>query len=451
MILPNIPNKVKVGDEVKAADHNRLLDLVAQLVKQTNAHAPKPSPDVLPRISSGGTTFHTTGKNGGTSANSCAFLPRFVVTETGLDLSFAPTYVFTPNAIDGTVEPFAPELGGTPIANTTGAVPWSRPVHAISSANDYDVYLVTEADWGELIVQTAATDPPTKEKFNQVSKVCEFTVGTVSGNLKVISRRVLTCEHVTIESTSKPACYPIVYNTGTPEAPSWKAKITTCLATDLPGGTVTEVSNPLAALDIETGDKIYLKLSISTAGAVSGLIYEVASSPTNTEWEDGSTGTYYFEVAEIATADNGGLYATQKRNYGIDWMIPAESFSHPFHATLNGSSISLLGGAYQVGATGAWVTVPATAASAGSFAYLVIVQDYTRAVTSVYISVEASPLAAVVIAGDPEVATSNVLLAEVVGGEIIQRRHGNFTLGLWQIDGDVARWTETLVGGIPAT
>lgn len=114
--------------------------------------------------------------------------------------------------------------------------------------------------------------------------------------------------------------------------------------------------------------------------------------------------------------------------------------------------LSVLGGAWQEGATGAWTTIGATAATAGEFAYLVIEQDSDRAITSVSISIEATALDPVVVSGGGT-ATSNVLLAEMltVGDEtkVVQRRHGNFTIGLWQIDGDVVRWPETLVGTIP--
>jgi hypothetical protein len=127
----------------------------------------------------------------------------------------------------------------------------------------------------------------------------------------------------------------------------------------------------------------------------------------------------------------------------------------PFHASRiedgEDSTISVLGGAYQEGAAGAWVVVPPTAATVGNFAYLVIAQDSARAITSVTVSIEAAALTPVVVSGSG--TTSNVPLAEMVtvGDEtkLIQRRHGNFTIGLHQIDGDVVRWPDTLVGTIP--
>ncbi len=117
-------------------------------------------------------------------------------------------------------------------------------------------------------------------------------------------------------------------------------------------------------------------------------------------------------------------------------------------------SMAVLGGAWQEGAVGEWQIVEPTPAEEGVFAYLVIEQDEDRAITSVSISIEAEALDAVVIVPaedpDPETATSNVLLAELDDdGELVQRRHGNFTLGLWQIDGDVVRWPETVIGTIP--
>jgi hypothetical protein len=131
----------------------------------------------------------------------------------------------------------------------------------------------------------------------------------------------------------------------------------------------------------------------------------------------------------------------------------AGAFALPFHASYNAASgkISVLGGAYQVGDDGAWVVLPPTAATTGSFVYLVITQDAARAVTAVSISIVAEALDRIVVSGSG--VTSNVPLAELVTvssvTSLIQRRHGNFTLGLHQIDGDVVRWTDTLVGTIP--
>ena len=123
----------------------------------------------------------------------------------------------------------------------------------------------------------------------------------------------------------------------------------------------------------------------------------------------------------------------------------------PFHVSVAQTTpsvqLSVKGGGYQVGAEGAWVPLEATAASTGSYAYFVIVQDGARAVTSVTVTISATVLADVVISGST--ATSNVLIGRYADGELFQPRHGNFTLNLWQIDGDVVRWTETLAGSIP--
>jgi hypothetical protein len=116
-------------------------------------------------------------------------------------------------------------------------------------------------------------------------------------------------------------------------------------------------------------------------------------------------------------------------------------------------NLSVLGGAYQIGDAGAWVTIPPTAATAGSYAYLVIEQDAARAVASdgVSISIEATALDPVVVSGGT--TTSNVLIAEMITvdgvDELAQRRHGNFTIGIAQIDGDAVRWPVTLAGTIP--
>jgi hypothetical protein len=138
---------------------------------------------------------------------------------------------------------------------------------------------------------------------------------------------------------------------------------------------------------------------------------------------------------------------------------PASSIKLPFAVSqsMDGETVqlSVSGGGWQEGATGEWVSIGPTEATEGDKAYLVIKQDENRAIVEdgVSIVITDTELDPVVIVPaedpDPETATSNVLLAEVVEGKLIQRRHGNFTLGLWQIDGDVARWPETLVGTIP--
>lgn len=99
-------------------------------------------------------------------------------------------------------------------------------------------------------------------------------------------------------------------------------------------------------------------------------------------------------------------------------------------------------GAYQVGATGEWVYIPATAATVGTHVHFAIEQDVARAVTSAEIVIGTDVLDPVVVVG--AVTTSNILIYDGT-----QRRHGNFTLGLWQLDGDVVRWPETIVGETP--
>lgn len=114
--------------------------------------------------------------------------------------------------------------------------------------------------------------------------------------------------------------------------------------------------------------------------------------------------------------------------------------------------ISLAGGAYQVGATGEWVAIPETEFTAGSFAYLLIEQDSGAAVTGVSIVIQSSAVSETLVldsASPYHVTAAYVLLAEVVSGVIVQRRHGNFTLGLWQIDGSVTRWPDAVVGSLP--
>lgn len=128
----------------------------------------------------------------------------------------------------------------------------------------------------------------------------------------------------------------------------------------------------------------------------------------------------------------------------------------PLHASksMDGETVmlSLLGGAYQEGLSGAWVTIPPTAPTAGTFAHLVVEQDEARAITSVAVTIGSTALDPIVVSGGGT-ATSNIPLAAVVAvgetTELRQYRHGNFTLGIWHHDGEVARWPDTLVGTIP--
>lgn len=133
----------------------------------------------------------------------------------------------------------------------------------------------------------------------------------------------------------------------------------------------------------------------------------------------------------------------------------ATTFDLPFQCSWNKSAgtISILGGTYQVGPSTINDVAP-TEATAGDMAYLCIQQDADNAVvavTPVVTSVSKDPTNLDI--GGTFVEWSNVLLAEVVGtgddAYLAQRRHGNFILTQWGIDGFVARWAETLVGSIP--
>jgi hypothetical protein len=128
----------------------------------------------------------------------------------------------------------------------------------------------------------------------------------------------------------------------------------------------------------------------------------------------------------------------------------------PFTAKYDAASglMSLLGGYYQVGATGAWVEIPATAPTTGTLAYLVFIQTPTGELDEdgAEILITDTPLDPYTAIEEEETSFAvAVPIAEVSGERVIQRRHGNFTLGLWQIDGDVIRWPETVAGSIPPT
>jgi len=118
------------------------------------------------------------------------------------------------------------------------------------------------------------------------------------------------------------------------------------------------------------------------------------------------------------------------------------------------TKLSLLGGYYQVGATGEWVEIPATAPTTGTLAYLVFIQTPTGELDEdgAEILITDTPLDPYTAIEEEETSFAvAVPIAEVSGERVIQRRHGNFTLGLWQIDGDAIRWPETVAGSIPPT
>lgn len=131
--------------------------------------------------------------------------------------------------------------------------------------------------------------------------------------------------------------------------------------------------------------------------------------------------------------------------------VPADdgSITLPFGASYNAETgeMTISGGWYQDGVSGTWTEL-ASITSAGSFAYLCIQQDESNAIVEVKIETSSTAKDATNLdTGGEWVEWSNVLLAEVVDGVTRQRRHGNFTITTWVINGYPARWTETVIGG----
>lgn len=159
-------------------------------------------------------------------------------------------------------------------------------------------------------------------------------------------------------------------------------------------------------------------------------------------------------TAHWANQIRDAIYRLSKRGGSLPLFYPSNvqlPLTVSEETISSARNLSALGGAYQEGSAGAWVVIPPTAAAPGDFAYLVISQNAARAITAVDVSIEAAALDPVTVSG--ATTYSNVPLAEIETvdsvDKLIQRRHGNFTIGLHQIDGDVVRWPDTLVGTIP--
>jgi len=143
--------------------------------------------------------------------------------------------------------------------------------------------------------------------------------------------------------------------------------------------------------------------------------------------------------------ENQPTQYVERREAGV-----GSSIRLPFQAGYNSETgqLSAAGGWWMQAPFEEWFYVP-PAASTGSFAYLVIDQNDATVVTDVSIEIRSAAYEEILdIDPDPpgRVLQSRVLLAEVISGILYQRRHGNFSIGLWQIHGDIARWPETVVG-----
>lgn len=126
----------------------------------------------------------------------------------------------------------------------------------------------------------------------------------------------------------------------------------------------------------------------------------------------------------------------------------------PIDASYNAAdgTISVLGGRWREGDTGAWVDVDPTPATVGQFVYFKIEQDSALAVTSASIEVKPSAYDDVLLLSETApypVLEARVLIAEVVDDVLRQYMNGNFTLGIHQIEGSVSRWPDVVIGSIP--
>jgi hypothetical protein len=135
-----------------------------------------------------------------------------------------------------------------------------------------------------------------------------------------------------------------------------------------------------------------------------------------------------------------------------DRVLPATVTGDPA-----GGKMRVAASAWQDGVDGAWTRLDEMPlSSGGGFVYLCIEQDSDTHITAVSYSVQGSSQDSVEMAGEsPDyvkkswVPLSEILPAPNGAPRVVQRRHGNFTIGTWAINGYAARWPETTAGYLP--
>jgi hypothetical protein len=178
------------------------------------------------------------------------------------------------------------------------------------------------------------------------------------------------------------------------------------------------------------------------------------------EWAK-SIWKYIRAIRPIAGA---GLTSRETSNGTIFSVLGATGRStiaeHPLAASFTpadgetSATIALTAGTYQIGVTGEYVPLPATAAQDGSYAYAVI--NNAEKTVEIVVSKESKPdVEWYDEANNPPALYSNVLLAEIVETEgepaLVQRQHGNLLIVLCAVDGKPALWAFTVDGSVPAT
>lgn len=333
MLTDPIPSKVRIGDPVRAADHNKLIDLVTALQRTVNTHSPRPSGTIGVRKSSGGTTHHQLATATPGAKTPCPLELVFTEDAGTLYASVYPTYVTLPVGKYGAHAAIVPKLGGTPIIDD-GTPGWVPPKVALGN-DTYKVWLTTRSNDAKVeILASAAADPERKDE-NTVDLLAKIIMS--GGVVDSIER--YNCPRLAVDLPHRHEGFPFVYNTGTQASPTWKVRFTPATVTDVEDGTVTAASNAATEHAVATADVFYLKHEVGSDGATTGLTFsKEASAPTTTPWVDGSTGTYYYKLATIDTDAEGGLYPIIHRSRGIDWQIPDSATKHPFEVTENGDA-----------------------------------------------------------------------------------------------------------------
>lgn len=164
---------------------------------------------------------------------------------------------------------------------------------------------------------------------------------------------------------------------------------------------------------------------------------------------------FRFAALEVGESEVEGIELVEERSDSKRRLkitgSAAKSLPFSVSITADGQT-AVKGGYYQVGATGAWVAVDPPETAIGNYVYAIIDMTGDDLDATLQIEIRNAEYDEAVVLSEtaPYPATrARVLLASISGLEVTQYRHGNFTLGLFQIDGSVTRWPETTAGTPP--
>lgn len=161
---------------------------------------------------------------------------------------------------------------------------------------------------------------------------------------------------------------------------------------------------------------------------------------------------FRFAALEVGESEVDGIELVEDRSDSKRRLriTGSAAKSLPFSVSVTAAGlVSVRPGFYQIGATGEWIDVDPPSDQDGSHVYAIIdmTGDDLDATLTIEIRGSAYDESVVLSETAPYPATqARVLLATITNGVVTQYKHGNFTLGLWQVDGSVTRWPETTAG-----